>query len=79
MTGGFDGHTAQSTTEILKPGADAWVFGPILPVFRSAFAGVNLNGVVYVSGGVDRHNKVHDEVREKDAIKGSFWVILGVG
>ena len=64
VTGGYDGHTAQSTTEILRAGANAWVWGPLLPVYRAQLKGAHLNGAFYVIGGVDRDNQPHEEVRE---------------
>ena len=63
VTGGFDGHTAQSTTEVLRSRTSAWEYGPLLPAFLSQLAGANLNGIVYVSGGKDRENNDRDEVR----------------
>ena len=62
VTGGNDGHTSQKGTQILKPGANAWEWGPMLPHSRQALSGVNLNGVIYDSGG-EEDGKIHDEVR----------------
>ena len=63
MVGGYVGHTALKTTEILKPGANAWVSGPVLLEPRSQLSGVTLNETVFVSGGLDENNNARDEVR----------------
>ena len=62
VVGGWDGHTAQKTSEVLSPRAHAWKWGPPLLDFRSQLSGVNLNGIIYVSGGVDRDGYARDEV-----------------
>ena len=68
VVGGWDGHTAQKTSEVLSPGAHAWKWGPLLLDFRSQLSGVTLNSTVFVSGGVDRDDSPRDEVRLIDQL-----------